>query len=133
MDTDTSKPNIVLDALETKVVAPEPLIAPTPELRDGGVYIDGVKVAYFSDPPKHIRFTKGNTKFQSVVEKFLETLPAGLGLEEKTPDDGSKPLTEPVGPSVIPQLIPDKPRGAPHLGDKDPEVIAWVEKYGQAK
>ncbi len=27
--------------------------------------------------------------------------------------------------------IPPKPTGAPELGNKDPEVIAWNEKYNQ--
>ena len=112
----------------------EPLISAEPILLADGIYIEGKKVAYFVDPDKHLRFTRGNTKFQAVIEEFLARIPAGQEIlaeqAAKTDHSGSVKLTKPVGPAIIPQTIPDRPRGAPHLGSKDPAVIAWDARYG---
>lgn len=87
------------------------------QLRGEGIFLGDEKVAYFSDPKNHLRFEKGMTHLKERVDEFLETLPIGANVSdrEEVADKG---------------VIPDKPKGAPHLGQQDPRVKEWVAKYG---
>jgi hypothetical protein len=93
---------------------------PTYELKDGEILADGEKVATYDGTT--LRMARGQAEeHKEAVEVWLDSLAMPENLA-KSPDE--------VKAARVSRDTPPCPPGAAHLGDKDPEVQAWIAKHG---